>query len=167
MITLHTCANIVAHVKQGNKSKHMSHLRYNKLILIIVLLFAMASCDEDREHPVPYVHVNFEFNVIHYNLSGPGSSHQFSVDESGGYRGIIVHRLTMDEFRAYDRACPCDPNNCMVSIDPENPLLATDPCCGSTFLLLDGTIVEGDARFPLREYRASFNPATNRLRITN
>lgn len=125
------------------------------------------ACDEDREHPVPYVRVDFNFNVLHYNLAGPGSSHQFSDFESGGYRGIIVHRLSMDEFRAFDRACPCDPHNCMVSIDPENQLLARDPCCESVFLLIDGTIMEGDAQFPLKEYRAIFNPATNRLHISN
>ncbi len=145
----------------------MKRYIFNTFALLFVSLFALVSCDDDREHPVPYVHVRFEFNVIHYNLSAPGSAHQFSVEESGGYRGIIVYRVSMDEFRAYDRACPCDPHNCKVSIDPDNPLLATDPCCGSSFLLMDGTIVDGNARFPLKEYRTTFSSSTNRLRITN
>ena len=145
----------------------MIPFKYNKLILVFVSLFALVSCDDDQRHPVPDVYVDFEFNIIHYNLSGPGSAHQFSRDESGGYQGIIVYRVSMDEFRAYDRACPCDPHNCKVSIDPEDNWYATDPCCNSVFLLLDGTLVEGSAQFPLKEYRARFNPQTNRLRISN
>lgn len=147
--------------------KYLHTQRYNIPFILFVLMLLPTACDEDREHPVPYVRVDFNFNVLHYNLAGPGSSHQFSDFESGGYRGIIVHRLSMDEFRAFDRACPCDPHNCMVSIDPENQLLARDPCCESVFLLIDGTIMEGDAQFPLKEYRAIFNPATNRLHISN
>lgn len=139
---------------------------------IPVILFLLAavffhSCDKDRQHPVPYVPVNFDFNIIHYNLNSPGLSHQFSQGESGGYRGIIVYRLSMDEFRAFDRACPCNPHQCTVSIDPENQVTATDPCCGSRFLLIDGSVMEGDAGFPLKPYRTIFNPSTNRLLITN
>lgn len=134
------------------------------LLLVLAVLFA---CDKDREHPVPYVHVNFDFNIIHYNLNSVGSSHQFSQAESGGYRGIMVYRVSMDQFRAFDRACPCNPHHCLVSILPDNPVLATDPCCESTFLLIDGSVVEGDAQFPLKEYQAHFDEGSNRLRITN
>ncbi len=141
--------------------------RYFIPLLLVCVLTALAGCDKDREHPVPYVHVQFDFNIIHYNLNSVGSSHQFSQHESGGYRGIVVYRLSMDEFKAYDRACPCDPHHCTVSISADNPVLVTDPCCGSTFLLMDGSLVEGDAQFPLKEYRALFNPGTNRLTITN
>ncbi len=135
--------------------------------LTALCLVLLNACDKDREHPVPYVYVDFDFNIIHYNLNSPGLSHQFSQTESGGYRGIIVYRLSMDEFRAFDRACPCDPNHCIVSINPDDQVLASDPCCGSTFLLLDGSVVEGDAQFPLKPYQAIFNPSTNRLRIVN
>ncbi len=142
---------------------------------IPVILFLLAavffhSCDKDREHPVPHVHVNIDLNIINYNLNSPGLSHQFAQNEGGrifGYRGIIVYRLSTDEFRAFDRACPCNPHQCTVSIDPENRVTATDACCGSRFLLIDGSVMEGDAGFPLKPYRTFFNPSTNRLQITN
>ncbi len=139
------------------------------LLALVAILSAgfLNACDKDREHPVPYVHVEFNFNIIHYNLNSPGLSHQFSQSESGGVQGIIVYRLSMDEFRAYDRACPCDPFHCKVSIKEDDLLRATDPCCGSVFLLIDGTVTEGDAGFPLKTYRTEFNEQTNRLRITN
>ncbi len=148
--------------------KAHSYIRTSmRLAAILLALAVLYSCDKDREHPVPYVHVNFDFNIIHYNLNSVGSSHQFSQAESGGYRGIMVYRVSMDQFRAFDRACPCDPHHCMVSILPDNPVLAHDPCCESTFLLIDGSVVEGEAQFPLKEYQAHFSTTSNRLRITN
>ncbi len=136
--------------------------------ITVTLLFQ--GCDKDREHPVPYVRVSVSFNVLHYNLSAPGLSAQFSRDELGGsagYQGIIVYRLSIDEFRAYDRACPCDPHNCIASIEEDNPVLAFAPACESRFILTDGSVVEGPSRFPLRQYRTSFDPHTNRLTITH
>ncbi len=127
-------------------------------------------CDEDREHPVPYVRVNVSFNVLHHNLSAAGLSAQFSRQDLGGqagYQGIIVYRLSGDEFRAYDRACPCDPHNCIASIEEDNSVLAYAPECESRFILTDGSVVEGSSRFPLREYRTSFDARTNRLTVSN
>jgi len=140
---------------------------------ILAVLFCtqplLISCEKDRQHPVPDVVIDFNFNVLHYNLSNPGLSAQFSREESGGYRGIIVYRLSMDEFRAYDRACPHEPHaaNCLVSISASSAVLAEDDCCGSVFILTDGSVLEGPSDFPLKAYRTVFNPATNRLRITN
>ncbi len=144
------------------------------LLTIITLGTAMGlsfqGCDKDREHPVPYVRVTLSFNVLHHNLSAPGLSAQFSRQDLGGqagYQGIIVYRLSGDEFRAYDRACPCDPHNCIASIEEDNPVLAYAPECESRFILTDGSVVEGPSRFPLRQYRTSFDPHTNRLSISN
>ncbi len=137
------------------------------LILFAAMPSLLSSCDKDREHPVPHVLVNFNFNIIHYNLNSPGMSHQFSRSESGGYQGIIVYRVSMDEFRAFDRACPCDPDNCMVSLLEDDNLRASDPCCGSVFLVIDGSVVEGSSNYPLKQYNAIFDPSTNRLTIRN
>ena len=140
------------------------------VILVTATGLLFQGCDKDREHPVPYVRVTVSFNVLHHNLSAPGLSAQFSRHDLGGsagYQGIIVYRLSNDEFRAYDRACPCNPHNCIVSIEEDNPVLAFAPECESRFILTDGSVVEGPSRFPLREYRTSFDPHTNRLMISN
>lgn len=139
-------------------------------VLVMAVALLLHGCDKEREHPVPYVRVSVSFNVLHYNLSAPGLSAQFSRQDLGGsagYQGIIVYRLSSDEFRAYDSACPCDPHNCIARIEEDNPVLAFAPSCESRFILTDGSVVEGPSRFPLRQYRTSFDPQTNRLRITN
>ncbi|MFP4064047.1 MAG: hypothetical protein ACLFN2_05295 [Bacteroidales bacterium] len=140
------------------------------LSVVMTIALLLQGCDKEREHPVPYVRVSVSFNVLHYNLSAPGLSAQFSRQDLGGnagYQGIIVYRLSPDEFRAYDRACPSAPHNCIVSIDEDNAVLAFSPASESRFILTDGSVVEGPARFPLRQYQTTFDPNTNRLRITN
>ncbi len=138
------------------------------IVLFIACLMLLAgSCDKEREHPVPHVRVDFNFNIIHYDLNSPGMSHQFSRSESGGYQGIIVYRVSMDEFRAFDRACPGDPNNCILGLLENDHLRAGAPCCDSVFLVIDGSVVEGSSRYPLKQYNAIFDPSTNRLTIRN
>lgn len=142
----------------------------NKLTFILftaIGLMFFASCDKDREHPVPYVRVDFNFNITNYNLNSPGLIHQFPKEqyEYGGYQGVIVYRESKTNFRAFDRACPSDPHNCQVNITEENSLIGKCPCCESEFLLIDGTVLDGEARYPLKEYSTSFNPP--RLRVTN
>ena len=135
--------------------------------LALIFLVAMASCNKEDDHPVPYVRVDFEFNVIHYNLAAPGMADQFPRETAGGYRGIFVYRLSQDEFRAFDRASPENPHVCTLSILEENALLAGADCSESVYFLPDGSPVEGPSNYPLREYRTSFNPTTNRLRVVN
>lgn len=84
-----------------------------------------------------------------------------------GYRGLVVHRLTLDEFRAYDMACTNQPSNpChVVALDTASNLLQCG-CCESRFSL-DGFPARGPASLNLRSYRTLFSPSTNTLRITN
>ena len=143
---------------------------YNKLLFILFMaatLIFLPGCSKDREHPVPYVYVDFNFNITNYNLDSPGLTHQFPKDQypNGGYQGMIVYRESETEFRAFDRACPSHPHNCQVSIKEDNELYGKCPCCGSEFLLIDGNVIEGEARYPLKEYSTSFNRP--RLRVTN
>ncbi len=144
----------------------MNKRTFQLLLILGISALLINGCDKEREHPVPYVRVMFDFNIIHHNLGSPGLSAQFSR-ELAGYQGIIAYRLSMDAFRAYDRACPVNPHQHIVSIDPDNSVLASCPDCGSVFILTDGSVVEGPSQYPLREYRAIFDPSSNRLRITN
>jgi nitrite reductase/ring-hydroxylating ferredoxin subunit len=85
---------------------------------------------------------------------------------SGGSRGIIVYRTSQTEFKAYDRHCTFQPSEtcALVSVDPNN-LTATDDCCGSSFLLTDGTVSKPPASVPLKEYNTFFDGI--QLRVTN
>lgn len=139
---------------------------HTKIIYLIIslLLLSLSSCNKEDDHPVPYVRVELDINVIHYNLNQPGMSAELV---GHGYRGIFIYRVSQDQFRAYDRACPDNPHQCTLNISEENQVIAEADCCESDFILIDGSSINNASNYPLREYRTIFNMDTNRLRIVN
>ena len=139
-------------------------LKYLVTLLIIAILFVQ--CKKDKENNnVPLVEVNFTIAVddpAYINLKTIGGWEYLS----GGSRGIIVYRTSQTEFKAYDRHCTFQPSEtcALVSVDPNN-LTATDDCCGSSFLLTDGTVSKPPASVPLKEYNTFFDGI--QLRVTN
>ncbi len=128
-------------------------LRRVSFLWVFVLLFA--GCVKEERHPVPIIPVDFrintEFQYIELNSIGG------HVNVFGGYGGIVIYRLSFDEFTAFDRACPFDPFNEDARIVVEDPPLATCHVCGSTFLLLDGSPVSGPSRHPLLQYQTFYD----------
>lgn len=119
-------------------------------------MFLPPSCRNDK-HPVPYVHVDFliDINSTFYNeLTSVGGW----VYVTGGYKGIVIYRLSMDQFLAYDRSCTYDPSNpCERVVMEPSGLALVDSCCGSRFLILDGSVISGPAKFGLRAYQTHFD----------
>lgn len=121
-------------------------------IMLVFLLVIPTSCEKDTWHPVPVVPVNFTINIestLNIELNNIGGWAYYS----GGYRGIIIYRWSFDEFRAFDRACPHHPFEDCALIRVEDPPIAKCGCCESLYLLLDGSVVKGPSRYPLRQYR--------------
>lgn len=133
------------------------------LISTFILTVGTASkCNKDNI--VPYVPVNFEINV---NLPAyqPLNAPTGWVAVSGGSRGIIIYRVSQDEFRAYDRHSTYDVDaRCQVAVNDDN-ILITDPCSGSQWLIIDGSVAEGPAELPLQQYNVIWTPPV--LRVTN
>lgn len=139
------------------------------LIILPFLVLAPACGKEDTDSgEIPYVYVNFTIDpasIEYENLDIPGN---FSYVK-GGYRGIIVYHFTQDEYLAFERTCTYDPAvSCSRLVVDESGLIARDTCCGSGFLLLDGTPVQGSkAAKSLRAYRTTYDPYYRRLHIYN
>lgn len=133
-----------------------------KILSIFGLIFYLNNCTEKKNGIIPNVPVNLYFNIndpefIH--LAVPGNS----LPISGGVNGIVVYRVSVDDFVAFDRTCTYQPeDNCAVKIDNA---VAECPCCSSKFFLIDGAVFEGPATYPLKPYRVLFD-GTN-VRITN
>ena len=73
-----------------------------------------------------------------------------------------------DEFFAYDRTCPHDYAvnglSVRVNIDPSNSLNAICPECGTNYALAaGGAPSKGVGRYPLKNYRTSFDGTNVRV----
>lgn len=131
----------------------------------LAMAVLLVSCNGFEHETIPNVSVNFTIypdNVNYYNLNYIGGYEYFT----GGVAGIIVYRIDMNTFVAYDRACPHDWEDpaAWLEVD-ESGLMIIDKHCGSRFNILDGSIIDGPTRYNLKYYHTSYDG--RRLRIYN
>lgn len=141
--------------------------RYKHLFKPVIIFLAVffPHCDKEFQHPVPNVHVSINLDLsstLYADLNIIGNH----IYITGGYRGIIVYRMSQDEFRAYERACPYDhhKDDARVVVE-DNGLTMIDSTCLSRYLLLDGSVFEGPATRGLKAYRTHYTG--NNLYISN
>ena len=131
-----------------------------------ILIFSSWGCNKETTHQsIPNVSVNLYLDIsstLYIELATIGGH----VNITGGYKGIVVYRVSPDDFVAYDRACSYDPKLACarITMDPSGITL-TDSCCGSNFSVLDGSIIKGPATQPLKRYHTQFDGQI--LRIWN
>ncbi len=124
-------------------------------LFIVVLLYS--SCqDSIHRDKIPRVYVNEELNLNDFRFNALKLTGGF-VYISGGVRGIIIYRKSQDQYLAFERDCPYQPDNqcALVSVDPSN-LFMTDTCCASNFDF-DGYPFAGPAQFSLLQYTTTVN----------
>lgn len=137
-----------------------------RIIFLLFVILTFSACRRDRNNIIPNVLVDIEFNINnpqYINLTAVGGSMYLS----GGSRGIVIYRLSQDEFSAFDRHCPYNPSDdCgQVSIDSSSSLILKDVCCGSQFLITDGSVHSSPATNSLKRYQTFFDGTI--LRIYN
>jgi hypothetical protein len=137
------------------------------LFLSCLIFLSSSKCDKGPQNPIPYVpfDITIDIQLPSYNqLQGVGGW----TYVAGGSRGIIVYRRGIDEFIAFDRHSPVDPDGtCFLPLFPDNEnfLVLKDTCNDATFSLYDGSPISNSA-FGLRQYAVQFN-GSNLVRIYN
>jgi hypothetical protein len=137
------------------------------LVISFGLLLLSSKCNNQNQHPVPFVPVDITIDMqlpSYSNLQGVGGWTYLN----GGSRGIIVYRKAIDEFVAFDRHAPSDPEgSCPIALYPDNQnfLQLKDSCNNAVFSLYDGSPVSNSI-FGLRQYATQFN-GNNLLRVYN
>jgi nitrite reductase/ring-hydroxylating ferredoxin subunit len=124
-------------------------------ILLSIFSFFILSCGTEESY-IPDTPVNF--SIFASEVGGVGQA--IYISEDYGLRGIIIYRSDINSFVAYERTCSYDPSNSceVVSLDDENnPTFLIDDCCGSEFLILDGSPIKGPASRPLKQYYTSYD----------
>ena len=153
----------------------------NKIFLTLLLLGLIASsvlisCNkgDDPNSDIPYAHINVVIN--------PNSTMYQELNTVGGWmyyqwvdppsRGLIIYRMTIDEFKAYERTPPMNSNACCdvesgfctsLLVDDYYPFVQ-DTCSDYSFQILDGSPLS-PATIPLKSYRAVYDGQN--LYITN
>ena len=131
--------------------------RILKISILFIAVTCLFFCKKDNDNAVPNVAVDiylYTSNPSFTNLNPIGGW----VYITGGVRGILVYRKSSTEFMAYDRNCsyqssqPC----ATVVVDATN-IVATDTCCHSKFSMYDGSVLNGPAGLPLKEYQTTFD----------
>ncbi|MFZ5552328.1 MAG: hypothetical protein ACOZCO_04375 [Bacteroidota bacterium] len=145
-------------------AKLVKILRHFLVLLAMPVVFF--SCKNDNPDQVPNVLVDIQVNINnpgYINLQAPGGWMYFE----GGSKGIIVYRRSADEFVAMDRHCTYQTSNgCQVRVDTSSNVIAIDDCCGSRFIITDGSVSQGPAVMNLKLYQTYYDGA-GILRIYN
>ena len=130
----------------------------------LFLLLVITGC-RDNNNAIPLVAVDREINLTlpsYSALSVPGGWAYLT----GGSKGIIVYNKGNNEFAAYDRHSPYNVDEeCTVSVDSTNNIQIIDPCSGSIFSLQTGSVTQGPAVLPLKQYNTYLSGSI--LRIYN
>ncbi len=138
-----------------------------KVAFVFCLLsITLFSCDE--KPPFPRIHVDFTLNLHdpeYRDLLGVGST----ITVVGGSRGIIIKRTDLNEFKAFDQHCSHDPEdpNAKVSLEEGGVDFVICETCKTKYNLYYGNVEDGPGKRSLVEYKATFYPNANRLRISN
>ncbi len=141
-----------------------------KLFLIVTLtILALVSCNRKSNDVIPDVYVDFRINLYDpqfVNLTAIGGA--IAVDKNTnniGYpaagfneNGIIIYSGP-DEFYAYDRTCPHDyvVNGKSIRVNIDFIQAVCPECATSYALSATGTPSSGIGRYPLKNYRTSFD----------
>ncbi len=126
----------------------------------LAALLALGGCTRDRETAVPLVPLDIEINLNlpAYNALAVVGGWAYIT---GGSEGLIVYRKSQDEFTALERHCTYQAaDQCRVTVDASQVIARDTTCCHSAFLLLDGSVTQGPAVLPLKQYHTTFNGTT-------
>jgi hypothetical protein len=144
-----------------------SKFRLLLFLFIVGTMVISLSCDKNEEPPIQTGYVNFSIypNSVEYlPLNSIGGWAYVSANQPS--RGIIIYRFSLDEFRAFERTPTFRPDSCCISdpvyactrliVDP-SALFVLDTCTGSKYLILDGSVVEGPATYPMVTYNTRYD----------
>lgn len=137
-------------------------------LLTITFVVTLSSCNKSKNDVIPDTYVNFILDLndpefVSLNAIGGSDTVDARTNnwgpEAAGFagNGIIIYRGP-EEFYAYDRTCPHDYEVNGLSIKVKIDFtLAICPKCGTTYALsASGTPAGGIGRYPLKNYRTSF-----------
>ena len=136
------------------------------IVLMLLLPALFHGCREALVNPnYPNAIIDITINLnqsSYYDLRFVSGYMYLTSEYESSSRGLIVYRLSQDEFRAYDRLPPNKPNACCDSQGNCTRLVVdfpfvVDNCNDIKYNIINGDIFEGDGIYPLSQYRTSYD----------
>ena len=143
-----------------------------RFFLITIAFGTILSSCNKKNDVIPDVTIDFRLDINDPEFTDlaafsgialvDSKTNNFGIYAAGyGGNGIIVF-AGVEEFYAYDRTCPHDYAvnrlSIKVNIDPSNSLYAICPECNTNYALAaGGTPSKGIGKYPLKNYRTSFD----------
>ena len=139
--------------------------------IITAITIILSSCNKKND-VIPDVIVDFTIDLndpefVNLNAMGgaviiDSKTNNWGIYSAGyNYNGIIVY-AGVDEFFAYDRTCPHDyvvnEMSVKINLDLSSSIYAVCPECSTKYALpAFGTPASGIGRYPLKNYKTSFD----------
>lgn len=146
-----------------------------KLLIFCIILFfsSFFSCDKNQTDFIPNVFVDVTIRLdlpefINLNSIGGWVYLDQANGNVAGYRGIILYRAGLNEYRAFDRACSYKPlESChRIEVDVDNNIVI-NCTCGESKFDFEGNVINPPAILPLKKYQTLYNRNDNSLRVFN
>ena len=137
-----------------------------KKLIVIILFISLISCDntEDPNNILPDIPVS-----VTLYLNNPSNNNLLAVggwvEKSGGIKGIVVYHASIDNYLAYDLACPNLPPSDCTKMIIEDGLTMLCKCNNAKYALALGGAPQSGTIYPAKQYRVVKNGSE--LFITN
>lgn len=133
-----------------------------KIIGILTVFLLFASCGKE-ENFVPDYPVNFSITLIEFGIR---AENNIVLVPNEGVAGLLIIKLPTGGYAAFDRCSTVNPEKACAVVPDESGFLATDPCSGAKFSLLDGSPQKAPAKTSLKRYSLTIQGG-NTLYIRN
>ncbi len=148
------------------------HNIYSKVIIFFIittLWLVPSACKNNSNNIIPNVFVNFTIDLndpMFNDLKAVGNTvvitSAYAGTASAGYNnhGILVYRASETEFYAFDRTCTFEEaKDQAVVLEHTGDMSVECPHCHSVYILpsYGYPTDKGPARYPLKQYRTSFD----------
>ena len=140
------------------------------ILLIISVLNTMYSCGNREEtsscFPNQMISVQLNLNLPAYSSLLNIGGWMYISEQQSGTRGLIITRISSNEFKIYDRNAPHICPDSQTTLEVENGNIVFCRKDNAKWFLING----GPAAvspYPLKQYFYNYNPTTNIINIYN
>ncbi|MCX2572956.1 Rieske (2Fe-2S) protein [Pedobacter sandarakinus] len=123
-----------------------------KHLYCLLFVFAFFTGCGKEENYIPDVVVNYNVTLTEFSLK---ATNNVLLVPNQGVAGLIIVKTPLGGFVAFDRCSTVNPENKCKIVPDDNGLIATDPCSGAKFSLLDGSPQKAPAEKTLKQYNIS------------